>query len=59
MAQIQDILNLSDDYLEKLSEDELRKLLAPLIRIVRTPNKTEQAKEIHNMVEKLGKLLGV
>ena len=57
--QIQDILNLSDDYLEKLSEDELRKLLAPLIPIVRTLNKTEQAKEIHNMVEKLGKLLGV
>ena len=59
MAQIQDILNLSDDYLEKLSETELKELLAPLIPIVRTPNKTEQAKEIHHMVEKLGKLLGV
>lgn len=59
MAQIQDILNLSDDYLEKLSEEELRKLLAPLIPIVRTPNKAEQAKEINNMVEKLSKLLGV
>ena len=57
--QIQDILNLSDDYLEKLSEEELRKLLAPLIPIVRTPNKAEQAKEINNMVEKLSKLLGV
>ena len=45
--QIQDILNLSDDYLEKLSETELKELLAPLIPIVR------------NMVEKLGKLLGV
>ena len=57
--QIQDILNLSDDYLEKLSEEELRKLLAPLIPIVRTPNKAEQAKEINSMVEKLSKLLGV
>jgi hypothetical protein len=57
--QIQDILNLSDDYLEKLSEEELKKLLAPLIPIVRTPNKAEQAKEINNMVEKLSKLLGV
>ena len=59
MAQIQDILNLSDDYLEKLSETELKELLAPLIPIVRTPNKAEQAKEINNMVEKLSKLLGV
>ena len=57
--QIQDILNIPDDELTEMSDAQLRSMLESLIPIVRTPNKTEQAKEITNMVDRLSKLLGV
>ena len=55
--QIADILEL--DNLDTMSDEELEKLLAPLIPAARTPNKTQMTDATNDMMEKLSKLFGI
>ena len=58
-TQIQDILNIPDTEWSAMPEEQRKKLLDPLIPIVRRPNKEAMAKEVDKQLERLGKLLGL
>jgi len=58
-SQIEDILNLPLETLDKMSDEELEKLLAPLIPAARVVEKTYAADASRDMIEKLSKVFGV
>jgi hypothetical protein len=57
--QILDILGMDMDYLDKLPDEKLEELLAPLIPAARTSNKTYEKDQCQDMLEKLSKMMNI